>query len=63
MRGACGAFGHLFVLSNSIHVNGSELVRGLTDVMPDDVTLTGGLSEDGARFAETRVAWDGAPDG
>jgi hypothetical protein len=52
---------HVFVLSNGIHVNGSELVRGLTEVLPDDVTLTGGLSGDGARFAETWVAWDGDP--
>lgn len=47
---------HLFVLSDGLHVNGSDLVRGLTEALPPGVTVTGGLAGDGARFQQTRVA-------
>ncbi len=46
---------HLFVLSDGLWVNGSELIRGLRSQLPEHVTLTGGLSGDGARFEETWV--------
>lgn len=46
---------HLFVLSDGLKVNGSDLIRGLQSQLPDRVTLTGGLSGDGARFSETWV--------
>ncbi len=46
---------HLFVLSDGLKVNGSDLIRGLQSQLPDQVTLTGGLSGDGARFSETWV--------
>ncbi|HEY8240431.1 MAG TPA: FIST N-terminal domain-containing protein, partial [Kiritimatiellia bacterium] len=48
---------HVFVLSDGIHVNGSDLVRGLTEHLPSQVSLTGGLSGDGERFHTTRVLW------
>jgi hypothetical protein len=48
---------HVFVLSGGIDVNGSDLVRGLTDGLPGDVTLTGGISGDGARFEKTLVVY------
>lgn len=50
---------HVFVLSDGLHVNGSDLVRGLTERLPAGITVTGGLAGDGARFATTRVLWDG----
>lgn len=50
---------HVFVLSDGTHVNGSELVRGLTAVLPPKVTLTGGLSGDGTAFASTVVCHAG----
>jgi hypothetical protein len=50
---------HIFVLSDGLCVNGSELVRGLSGKIPDGVAITGGLSGDGARFAETYVCADG----
>jgi hypothetical protein len=53
---------HVFVLSDGLHVNGSELVRGLIANLPEDVTVTGGLAGDGARFMETYVFWDGLPE-
>ena len=53
---------HVFVLSDGLNVNGSELVAGLTQHLPTHVTVTGGLSGDGARFQETLVFRDGAPE-
>ncbi|MCA9727067.1 MAG: FIST C-terminal domain-containing protein [Candidatus Eisenbacteria bacterium] len=49
---------HAFVLSDGIHVNGSELARGLSDGLPAGVLATGGLSADGDRFERTSVVWD-----
>jgi hypothetical protein len=50
---------HVFVLSDGLKVNGSDLVKGLVDNLPPHVSVTGGLSGDGSRFQETLVAWDG----
>jgi hypothetical protein len=52
---------HVFVLSDGLHVNGSELVAGLVSHLPPQVAVTGGLSGDGARFGETLVLADRAP--
>jgi hypothetical protein len=52
---------HVLVISDGRNVNGSELVAGLTQHLPQDVTLTGGLAGDGDRFEETLVLWDGQP--
>jgi hypothetical protein len=52
---------HVFVLSDGINMNGSDLVAGLTDHFPSEVTITGGLSGDGARFKETYVFLNGPP--
>jgi hypothetical protein len=49
---------HVFVLSDGLQVNGSELVRGITGALPHSVTVTGGLSGDGSDFARTCVALD-----
>lgn len=49
---------HLFVLSDGLSVNGSDLVRGLSEILPPHVALTGGLSGDGARFTKTVVLLD-----
>jgi hypothetical protein len=50
---------HVVVLSDGIHVNGSELVRGLLAELPPGVTATGGLAGDGARFQQTFIYCDG----
>ncbi len=52
---------HVFVLSDGLLVNASELARGLADVLPPGVAVTGGLSGDGALFGATEVCLDGAP--
>ena len=53
---------HVLVLSTGINVNGSALVKGLTRGLPPGVSVTGGLAGDGARFKESFVIWDGAPE-
>jgi hypothetical protein len=53
---------HVLVLSDGVRVNGSDLVRGLTEQLPAHVTVTGGLSGDGDRFQETLVFWNGNPE-
>lgn len=46
---------HVFVLSDGLSVNGSQLVRGLLGGLPKGVQVTGGLAGDGARFEKTHV--------
>ncbi len=46
---------HVFVLSNGLIVNGSELVKGFRAHLPENVKVTGGLAGDGANFKETFV--------
>ncbi len=53
---------HALVISEGLKINGSDLVRGLTQHLPANVTVTGGLSADGARFGETLVLLDGEPE-
>lgn len=53
---------HVFVLSDGLSVNGSELVDGLVEHLPKGVTVTGGLAGDGGNFEETCVIWDGKPE-
>jgi len=52
---------HVLVLSDGLKVNGSEFVAGMVKHLPEDVTVTGGLAGDGARFAETLVFRGDAP--
>jgi len=49
----------VFVLSDGLAVNGSELIRGLNEVLPEQVIVTGGLAADGDRFEHTQVMVDG----
>ena len=51
----------VFVLSDGLNVNGSELVAGVSKVIGANVPLTGGLAGDGASFKETLVGADCAP--
>jgi hypothetical protein len=46
---------HVFVLSDGLAVNGSELVRGLRSKLPQNVKITGGLAGDGVNFKQTMV--------
>ena len=49
---------HVFVLSEGLNINGSNLVKGLVKGLPQHVTVTGGLSGDGDRFKETFIISD-----
>lgn len=48
----------IFVLSEGLQVNGSELVRGLNSAVGRNVVITGGLAGDGTAFGNTWV-YDG----
>ncbi|MDQ7076229.1 MAG: FIST N-terminal domain-containing protein [Gammaproteobacteria bacterium] len=52
----------LFVLSDGLHVNGSELVKGLCANVADEVVITGGLAGDGERFQQSWVMSKGLPE-
>ena len=55
------ALRHVFVLSDGLKVNGSDLALGLASGVSEGVSITGGLSGDSTNFAETWVvAGDGA---
>ncbi len=54
---------HVFLVSEGLKVNGSELVRGMVQCLPPQVALTGGLAGDGKRFERTLVSLDNPPDG
>ncbi len=49
----------VFVLSDGLNVNGSQLVRGLNTTLPESVIVTGGLAGDGDRFKSTWVIHGG----
>jgi hypothetical protein len=51
----------IFVLSDGLNVNGSELVAGIIGAVGKLVSVTGGLAGDGADFQETLVGADCAP--
>jgi hypothetical protein len=50
---------HALVLSDGTHVNGTELLDGLTKTLPKGVGLSGGLSGDGTAMKETVVCHRG----
>lgn len=51
----------VFILSDGLNVNGSQLVAGLNSVLPSTVVATGGLAGDNDRFRKTWVLKDGVP--
>ncbi|MBU3917977.1 FIST C-terminal domain-containing protein, partial [bacterium] len=53
---------HVFTLSDGLVVNGSDLVKGLTENLPENVMVTGGMSGDGENFNETFIYWGKAPE-
>lgn len=44
-----------WVLGQGIHINGSDLIAGLVDVLGDQVLIMGGLAGDGAAFKTSFV--------
>ncbi|MEO0898272.1 MAG: FIST N-terminal domain-containing protein [Bacteroidota bacterium] len=51
----------IFVISDGHVVNGSDLVMGMREQLPEEVVITGGLAGDGDKFEKTLVAFNGAP--
>lgn len=48
---------HLFLLSDGLNLNGSDLIDGFNETL--DIPITGGLAGDGIRFEQTWVMADG----
>ncbi len=46
---------HIFVLSEGLNINGSELAAGFNSVVADNILVTGGLAGDGMNFNDTYV--------
>jgi hypothetical protein len=46
---------HILVLSEGLHINGTQLVEGMRSILPKEVNVTGGLAGDGADFVQTYV--------
>ncbi|MDQ2180437.1 FIST signal transduction protein [Marinifilum sp. D714] len=46
---------HVMILSDGLNINGAELVNGIENKLPANVTVTGGLAGDGNDFNETVV--------
>lgn len=52
---------HVFLLSDGLNVNGSEIVKGVNSTMDKSVPCTGGLAGDAANFSKTLVGLNAAP--
>lgn len=50
----------LFILSDGLNVNGSQLTKGINSVV-NNIIVTGGLAGDGASFTQTWLLVDGKP--
>jgi hypothetical protein len=51
----------VLVLSDGLHVNGTDLVHGLGEGLPAGTAIVGGLAGDGDRFGRTWTLVDGLP--
>lgn len=52
---------HILVFSDGQLINGSQLIEGFNEVLPDSVDISGGLAGDGALFQKTLVALNEPP--
>lgn len=52
---------YVLVLSDGIHINGSELTRSMSDALGNDVIISGGMAADGPNFVDTQVGLDALP--
>jgi hypothetical protein len=52
---------HLFVIADGQNLNGTKLVEGIRSVVPENVSVTGGLAGDGAKFEKTLVGLNSQP--
>lgn len=54
---------YILIISDGSNVNGSELVRGINELVNDRVPVTGGLAGDGTNFQSTLVGLNEKPSG
>jgi hypothetical protein len=52
---------NVFVISDGQKVNGSNLIKGIQEHLPEGTIITGGLAGDGSEFSRTLVGLDEAP--
>ncbi len=52
---------YILILSDGSKVNGSELVKGMISVIPEEIPITGGLAGDGATFVSTLTGLNEKP--
>lgn len=52
---------HVFILSDGLNVNGTDLVSGIMSELPGNTEVTGGLAGDGGRFQRTLVIANATP--
>ena len=52
---------HIFLLSDGLNVNGSEIVKGVNSILGKDVSCTGGMAGDAANFEKTLVGLNSPP--
>lgn len=45
----------IFVLMPGVNVNGSTFTQGIKDILPDNISLSGGLAGDGLNFGATKT--------
>jgi hypothetical protein len=51
----------VFILSDGLKVNGSQLTEGISSILPNSVSVTGGLAGDDDRFEKTWIVVDDKP--
>jgi len=51
----------VFILSEGLNVNGSQLTEGLSSIIGKGIPITGGLAGDGDRFEKTWIISNGEP--
>ncbi|OQP50323.1 histidine kinase [Niastella yeongjuensis] len=52
---------YILIISDGSHVNGSELIRGINELVNNRVPVTGGLAGDGTNFQSTLVGLNEKP--
>ncbi|MDZ4348510.1 MAG: FIST N-terminal domain-containing protein [Xanthomonadaceae bacterium] len=53
----------IFILSDGVGINGSKLVRGVSETLRRPIPVSGGLAGDGGRFDSTWILANGQPSG
>ena len=53
---------HVLIFSDGNIINGSELLKGLNQELPENVKITGGMAGDDAQFERTLVGYNSTPE-